>query len=181
MGKSLLEAGSDVNALDAQGNTPLHNCCYHNSPKKPALLIGKGAKVNIRSKNLDTALDYACEAGHIDIVRMLIDAGADVNLYGENNWSPLHNAAGISRKMAIDVVKILLAAGANAAAKSDNGQYPCDAATNADVKVLLTEAKVEALALHEIVNQPEMITSRDSVSSSYDTKNCLLLLTCPLS
>lgn len=165
MGVLLIKAGSDINAKDAHGNTPLHNSCYHNCPEFTKLLLMRGADVNIRSKNLDTALDYACESGHIEIVKLLIEANADVNSCGENNWSPLHNAAGIPRKIAIDVVKLLLKAGANAMTKSGNGQYPCDVAENSTVKSLLVEAKLQAFALDAILNQPEIIAHQDSVSS----------------
>jgi ankyrin repeat protein len=164
MGQYLLSAGSDINSKDAQGNTSLHNSCYHNSANFTSLLLRNGAGVNLRSKNLDTPLDYACEAGHIEIVKLLINSGADVNLCGENDWSPLHNAAGISRRIAVDVVKLLLKAGANAAAISKNGQYPCDVAEIPIVKELLIEAKVQALMNKSILSEPEKTFSIDSVS-----------------
>lgn len=168
MGKLLLTAGSEINAVDLQGNTPLHNSCYHNSPKFTALLISKGAFTDARSRNLDTPLDYATESGHLEIVKLLIDAGADVNLTGENGWSPLHNAASISRKVAIDVVKVLLDAGANPAAKSGDGQYPCDVAVNANVKTMLLEAKAQAHITETLLKEPGIISTKDSVS---DAKN----------
>ena len=164
MGKLLLIAGSDINAVDSHGNTPLHNSCYHNSPSFTALLISKGAFLDARSKNLDTSLDYATESGHLEIVKLLINAGADVNLTGENGWSPLHNAASISRKIAIDVVKILLDAGANPSARSGDGQYPYQVAVNANVKTMLLEAKAQAHITETLLKEPGIISTRDSVS-----------------
>lgn len=166
MGKLLLSAGSDINAVDSHGNTPLHNSCYHNSPSFTALLISKGAFLDARSKNLDTPLDYATESGHLEIVKLLINAGVDVNLTGENGWSPLHNAASISRKIAVDVVKILLDAGANPAARSGDGQYPYQVAVNANVKTMLLEAKAQAHITESLLKEPGIVSTKDSVSSS---------------
>lgn len=165
MGKLLLAAGSDINAVDLQGNSPLHNSCYHNSIKFTALLISAGANLDVRSRNLETPLDYASEAGHLEIVKLLVDNKANVNLRGENDWTPLHNAACISRKIAIDVVKVLLDAGANPAAMSGNGQYPCDVAVNPNVKALLVEAKAHVHITESLLKEPGILSSKDSVST----------------
>jgi ankyrin repeat protein len=74
LGTFLISHGADVNVIDHNGNTPLHNCSYHNSPKFATLLIKEGANVNIQTKNLETPLDYATENGHTDMIRVLIDA-----------------------------------------------------------------------------------------------------------
>lgn len=59
------------------------------------------------------ALSLAADNGHIDIVRMLLDAGEDPNRYnpvgGHSHTTPLHQAAGAGHK---DVVRLLVERGA---------------------------------------------------------------------
>jgi ankyrin repeat protein len=112
----------------------------------------------------DTPLDYAIEGGHLEIIRLLIKSGADVNLCGEDDWSPLHNSAEMSKNVAIDVIKLLLDAGANPAAKSKFGQYPCDAAQDFEVKALLLTANAEHLPLGYVQKEAERKSSKENLS-----------------
>lgn len=57
-------------------------------------LIGRGVDLTARNSNGDTALHLAAaEIGNPDIVRMLLEAGADVNGTGAGGAIPLHQAA----------------------------------------------------------------------------------------
>jgi ankyrin repeat protein len=64
-------------------------------------------------KQLDDKLIEASENGHIDVVRELLAAGADVHAYDDHalRWS--------SENGHVDVVKVLLDAGANVHANND--------------------------------------------------------------
>jgi len=53
-------------------------------------LLELGADVNKRTSQEDTALYRASEAGHEDIVRLLLDAGAEAS--GSSSRLPLHAA-----------------------------------------------------------------------------------------
>ena len=61
----------------------------------------------------------ASSAGHIEIVKALLAAGADVNMTNDNGQTPLHYASSRNRE---DIAKCLLEAGAhiNAADKLGN-------------------------------------------------------------
>ena len=43
-----------------------------------------------------TPLHEACNRGHIDVAKLLLKAGANVNAQGHENDTPLHDAVGNS-------------------------------------------------------------------------------------
>jgi ankyrin repeat protein len=90
-----------------------------------------------------TALQGACLAGELNIVRILLDRGANVNAPGSlyHGGTALH--AAVSRGN-VEIVKTLLSAGANPnAAAGHRGQTPMQSAYligKMDIVQLLTEA-----------------------------------------
>jgi ankyrin repeat protein len=76
--KLLLASGADVNAKDsAFGATALMRAAYSDYDDTPRvkLLLDRGAKVNIRDNNGDTALGLAKRKGATRVVAMLVTAG----------------------------------------------------------------------------------------------------------
>ena len=57
--KQYLDAGTDVNAKDENGVTPLHQAAYHSNKETAELLLDKGADVNARDNGGETPLDFA--------------------------------------------------------------------------------------------------------------------------
>lgn len=83
--QALLTAGADVNAQDAQGRTALMWATTgatgtDSHPELLPLLIEEGANLDTRDDKGGTALVYASIHGHDETARILIDAGADVNV-----------------------------------------------------------------------------------------------------
>ena len=78
-------------------------------------LLDSGANPNAANIYGDTALLYAANYGHAEIVKMLLSAGANPNAVGDNGYTAL-----ILTKNA-EVVKMLIAAGSNPNAVRDNG------------------------------------------------------------
>ena len=68
-----------------------------------------------------TPLYYACMKGARDIVKLLIDAGADVSLANNQSLTPLHSMARSGNK---DIIKLLLDAGADINATDKEGRTP---------------------------------------------------------
>ena len=89
--KQHLAAGTDVNAKDRGGSTPLHYATGRNYKEIAELLIAKGADVNVKDKFGGTPLHDAAHRGRKEIAELLIDNGADLNVesYGE---TPLDTA-----------------------------------------------------------------------------------------
>jgi ankyrin repeat protein len=138
--RQLIDAGVDVNAGDFPGFTPLMMAAGWNG-NLPAvkLLLEKGAKVNaltlpvlgLPEKNgpskfgLLTALILSAPFGPPDLIRTLIDAGADVNGKDVRNMTPLMLAVATDHQDPA-VIKMLLAHGADPQAKSDAGESALD-------------------------------------------------------
>ena len=69
------------------------------------------------------ALHYSAWYGHSDAVRVLLAAGADVNVRNGAQATPLHFAAGAGR---VAVVRALLQAGADRTLRSHEKQTPAE-------------------------------------------------------
>jgi len=91
------------------------------------LLLDNGAEINAQSRNrlVATPLQGAVVTRRIELARLLIKRGANVNCKGEGGGSPLHEAAFSGQ---LDFAELLLAQGANINAKDDNGKTPLGAA-----------------------------------------------------
>jgi ankyrin repeat protein len=141
--KQHIAAGTDVNALDESGNTPLD---WLSGEGEIADLLRKhGGKTSAWLK-ADESIHIAAEAGHIEAVKKHLAAGVDVNAKTATGTTPLdqasafnhteivdllrkhggkygtiHNAAGGGD---IEAVKEFLAAGADVNAKDDGELTP---------------------------------------------------------
>jgi ankyrin repeat protein len=49
--------------------------------------------MNLRQRNGRIPLHVASQSGHIDIARLLLDCGCDVNTRDAYRWTPLHYAS----------------------------------------------------------------------------------------
>lgn len=116
--KQLIKEGANLNIpLKPEDKIflyPLSEAILSNNSQMVQLLINAGAEVNVIRGDAHTMLDDACSAGSIEIVEILLKAGADPNLYGVSNAGlvriPLYTAI---FKKHTDICKALLDAGAN--------------------------------------------------------------------
>ena len=90
---SILEA--DANSSDSEGRTPLIIACGYGNIRIATLLLQAHANVNQQDKTGATALMFACysETPHNDLVRLLIQSGADISIKGEQQRTALMDAA----------------------------------------------------------------------------------------
>ncbi len=114
--KELLTSGADANLLDGTaGLHALDHAAIHGRPEIAELLIAFGADLNAKDSlyggtPLHYAISYFPEASktHADVVRVLIDSGADVNATDSHGLTPLDFArryvpnAGLLQSMLIE-------------------------------------------------------------------------------
>jgi ankyrin repeat protein len=99
-------------------------------------LITLGANVNWQDEENynSTPLHVVSIFGSVEIARMLIDAGADLNVQDKDGWTPLHDSA---RFGIVEIVRMLIDAGANKDIQNNAGKLPYELATNQEMKTIL--------------------------------------------
>lgn len=98
---TLLTAGANVNAADGTGDTPLIAAVSSGSLKLVQVLLGTGAAT---VRTLSAALIFAISSrDNPDLVRLLIDAGADVNASDARSFRPLyHTRSAVVARMLLE-------------------------------------------------------------------------------
>ena len=132
-----IDAGSDPNARNSIGFTPLHFASENDNLAAIDVLISARADANARSDGGQTPLHSAAiDSQDPKVVERLVDAGADPNRSNNDGGTPLHAAVAFERDVAI--VAALLEAGANQNAKANNGTTPLSVAValSADAAVI---------------------------------------------
>jgi len=137
--KDFLEKDKDlVKAIDSSSGineTALGISTFGGYKEITEMLIKNGADVNFQDAFGIAPMHGAARTNHQEIVQILIDNKANVNIATpDGKETPLHYAAKYNNP---DVVKLLLSKGADKSAKDSQGLSPYDAAKkdNAD-KVL---------------------------------------------
>jgi len=83
-------------------------------------LLREGAHINARKGAYKTtALMEASVQGNVEVMRFLVENGADVNLVDKDGWTALMGATVEGR---LESVKLLLELGAQVDAENDKGQ-----------------------------------------------------------
>lgn len=78
--KLLIRAGSDINLTNSAGKTPITGALLENRQDIARYYLSRKADLNIISPIVGGPLHVACSKGSVDLVKELIEAGADVNL-----------------------------------------------------------------------------------------------------
>ena len=139
--KLLIQAGADVNAFNFFNRTPLHTvAAMHEdvtmSVNIATALINAGANLNpktSRSNSLSfhvgyTPLHTAASVNHIEMVKLLIKHGANINSKDESDNSPLHLAIYNGHGK---LAKLLIESGAYIHSRNYNGNTPIQMAAHA--------------------------------------------------
>ncbi|KAI8486429.1 Ankyrin repeat and SOCS box protein 10 [Branchiostoma belcheri] len=117
----LVNHGADVNARNGNEATPLIVACekstcegkYANAVRK---LIAFGADIDAHDGDTEAALHKACTAADFDVLKVLVDGGADVNKRDYDGNTPIYHAIWSStleakRDLAQQCVRFLFSSG----------------------------------------------------------------------
>ncbi|KAK6614958.1 hypothetical protein H4I95_00110 [Botrytis cinerea] len=87
-----IKHGASIDSSDGLYGSALTNACYHGHKSTVKLLLKAGAKMySDEISGLNTPLQAAAEGGYTEIVKILLDAGADVSDKGADRIA-LHSA-----------------------------------------------------------------------------------------
>ncbi len=134
----LLDNGADINATGWYGKTAIWLTACWGRRRMAELLKQRGAiltlevaamlgdtekvreflEKGIDGQDIGTALAGASRHGHLQVIKILLAKGADVNAKGEYERTALSEASGSGH---LEIVKLLLAKGADVNAKDDSG------------------------------------------------------------
>jgi peptidoglycan/LPS O-acetylase OafA/YrhL len=106
------------------GPPTLWKACVMGDPDRVKSLLEDGVDVNAPDPTLGlTPLGYAALFGRDEIVRLLLDQGADANRRHQDGGTPLHGAAFLGR---VQIVRDLLQAGADPQVRNERGETALD-------------------------------------------------------
>jgi uncharacterized protein len=117
---------TDVNALNAKGESPLMLAALKGHPKIADALVKRGADVN---KTGWAPLHYAASSGNLLIIAMLIENSAYIDAESPNGTTPLMMAAMYGSP---EAVKLLIEEGADVQLKNAQGLTALQFAQRAD-------------------------------------------------
>ena len=100
----------------------IHKAAYHGELQKVRDLLQKRANPNARDSFGGTALHAAMFQKNMEVVKILLDHGCDINAQGTGNgYTPLHDAVWADNEEAL---KLLLERGAKTNLKGKDGLTP---------------------------------------------------------
>lgn len=132
-----VQLGSDLNATDSSGGSPLHYSVLRGHQHAVLLLLHAGADINIQDSEGNSPLHTACMNGHENCVKGLIYYSEnsifkiDIDRTNRSGNTALHIAC---RWGYLPIVSVLLEFGSSVKVKNKLGQTPWDVAHSVYVK-----------------------------------------------
>jgi len=136
--KDLLENGANANLPQSNGTTPLMMAAQRDNLENVKLLIQYGAEIN--AVNEDDMQGALVIAENWDVIRFLVQSGADLEIRDDWGQTPLAIAARIGDEKKAE---ILLELGANPFAKDNDGQIPLEIAKKHKNKYVIELLKMQ--------------------------------------
>ena len=137
----LLDHGADPNACGGDGHTPFFYAAYAMQFEVVKILREHNADINSQNTDGDTPLYWVLSRASwkekiVDMVRRLLELGADPNIGNNNHKTPLHEASSF---VLLEAARLLLSHGANIDEKDWNSVTPYQRATSDEMRKLLLE------------------------------------------
>ncbi|KAM3446381.1 hypothetical protein MY3296_009735 [Beauveria thailandica] len=171
----LLAYGACVTDKDRRGNTPLHFAAFGSNSHifrlymdhLPPYSQDPSVWVDMKNDKGETLLHWAAAGKSLDVMRFLIERGANVNSLSDNSWSPLmcalaptlkYGRSGAHNQKAVRAAKILLRHGADPCVQTSEFWTPlhCLAQHEDDDD----RGEIAAMAKHLIQNGGRSVATR---------------------
>jgi ankyrin repeat protein len=186
----LLDHGADLDAATGNmGEKPLHQVSYgkyrsqEDGVRVAQLLFDRGADVNTRGKDDWTPLHLASYYGNVEIVRLLLDHGADLDAAtGNKGEKPLHKVTYgkyRSQEDGVRVAQLLLDRGTDVNTRRKDDWTPLHAASynaNAEIVQFLIDHGAGVDAVNKSGGTPLHDVSKGKYESQEDGVRVALLL-----
>ena len=118
----LVEYGTNIDLHNDKGWSALMVACENSQLQIVELLLKERAILKLKKEDMDNdmgfSLKIASQQGNFEVVKLLIDEGADVNFQNAKGWSSLMIA---SKEGHLEVVKLLLENSAKVNLQNDKG------------------------------------------------------------
>lgn len=89
--RMLIDCGADVRRRDRDGRTALHMVAFADNLSLAEVLVENGAELDVLDDIIgETPLNTAAAHDRHDMMRFLLERGADVNLSDKHKQTPLH-------------------------------------------------------------------------------------------
>lgn len=112
--RTLIDAGAVINVPDQKGNTALMVAAEHNeNPEVIQLLLDRGSLITAENAKKRTALMFAKKNPSAEVIRLLIQAGSDVNAPDKEDKNEPVFVYYIKHNTDLDIARLLFEAGAN--------------------------------------------------------------------
>uniref|UniRef100_A0A2K6KHH1 Ankyrin repeat and KH domain containing 1 n=1 Tax=Rhinopithecus bieti TaxID=61621 RepID=A0A2K6KHH1_RHIBE len=120
--KVLLNEGANIEDHNENGHTPLMEAASAGHVEVARILLDHGAGINTHSNEFkESALTLACYKGHLDMVRFLLEAGADQEHKTDEMHTALMEACMDGH---VEVARLLLDSGAQVNMPADSFESP---------------------------------------------------------
>ncbi len=116
--KQLILEKLDEMRFEENPNEELWRFSYWGDLNEVTNVLEKGADVNSKNVDGNTALRFASARGYEEIVRLLISRGANVNVQDNRGWTPLMTT---SFEGNIEIVELLISSGADVNLRDEDG------------------------------------------------------------
>ncbi|XP_011496279.1 PREDICTED: ankyrin repeat and KH domain-containing protein 1-like [Ceratosolen solmsi marchali] len=158
----LLEAGANVEDHNDNGHTPLMEAASAGHVSVAKILLEHGAGINTHSNEFkESALTLACYKGHLEMVKFLLEAGAD----REHKTDEMHTALmEASMDGHVEVARLLLDSGAQVNMPTDSFESPLTLAAcggHVDLAMLLIERGANIEEVNDEGYTPLMEAARE--------------------
>ncbi|XP_070515069.1 ankyrin repeat domain-containing protein 17 isoform X3 [Cardiocondyla obscurior] len=158
----LLDSGANVEDHNENGHTPLMEAASAGHVQVAKILLERGAGINTHSNEFkESALTLACYKGHLEMVRFLLEAGADQ----EHKTDEMHTALmEASMDGHVEVARLLLDSGAQVNMPTDSFESPLTLAAcggHVDLAMLLIERGANIEEVNDEGYTPLMEAARE--------------------